>query len=116
MARMADMADRYVTRREAAALLRVTTRTLVRWERDGKLQPHGGGRTVLYDRKDVEALADNGQAEAAARKAYHLRDVDGRMAGVDPEALARMPWGQACELAEERGVSLAEMAAWQDRQ
>lgn len=105
----------YMTRAEAAELLRVTTRTIIRWEQDGKLEPHGGGRTVLYDRGQVERLAAYGRAKAAAPEMYRACEVDEAMAGVDPEALWSMAWGDVARLAGERGVTLDEVAAWQRR-
>lgn len=47
----------WMTKKEAAALLRVTTRTIERMVRDGKLIKHtvAGSRSVRFSRSEVEA-------------------------------------------------------------
>lgn len=47
-----------LTRREAAKVLNVTTRTLERWERAGRLSPLRNGRLVRYRVEDVQAFFD----------------------------------------------------------
>jgi excisionase family DNA binding protein len=53
-----------LTRKEAAALFRVSTKTLERWEAAGILTPIRIGVNVRYRREDVQALLD-GQAASA---------------------------------------------------
>lgn len=45
-----------MTRNETADLLKVTTKTLQRWERDGTLEPVRIGGVVRYRRADIEEL------------------------------------------------------------
>ena len=50
--------DEYLTVKEAAALLGVSTKTLRNWDRAGKLRPgrHPMNGYRLYRREDLEAL------------------------------------------------------------
>lgn len=44
-----------LTRAEAAKVLKVTVKTLERWERAGKLTPLRNGKTIRYRVEDIEA-------------------------------------------------------------
>jgi len=46
--------EEFLTRSEAAALLKVTVTTLDRWTNQGKLQRYGLGNRILYKRSEVE--------------------------------------------------------------
>jgi excisionase family DNA binding protein len=49
----------WMTKKEAAAHLRVSTRTIERLVRDGKLRKHnvaGSSRSVRFSREEVESL------------------------------------------------------------
>jgi excisionase family DNA binding protein len=46
--------EEFLTRSEAAALLKVTVTTLDRWTDQGKLQRYGLGNRILYKRSEVE--------------------------------------------------------------
>ena len=45
-----------ITRNEAAALLRIGTRTLDRWRASGKLRSYSVGRSIRFERADVLGL------------------------------------------------------------
>jgi len=47
-----------LTRKETAALLRVSLSTLERWEQSGLLTPIRLGGTVRYRRTDIDALLE----------------------------------------------------------
>ena len=50
------------TREQLAGLLQVTTFTLIRWERQGKLKAiRPGAGTVRYRQSDVDLLLENRQ-------------------------------------------------------
>ena len=49
--------EKYITRAEAAALLRVTLRTIARYLAEGRLTRRGPRGRVLIERAQVEALA-----------------------------------------------------------
>lgn len=47
-----------LTRKEAAALLRITLPTLRVYELQGRLLPKRAGRRVLYTKRDIEAFIE----------------------------------------------------------
>jgi excisionase family DNA binding protein len=52
-----------LTKREAADLLRISIRTLERWERMGKISPTRlSPGTVRYRKSDIERLIEEGAA------------------------------------------------------
>jgi excisionase family DNA binding protein len=53
------MEKKYLTAREAAALLNVTDRTLLRWRKRKLLLPKTIGGKLLYDVADIEKALHN---------------------------------------------------------
>ena len=55
--------EELITRQEAAALLRISIRTLERWEQSGRLSPTRlSPGVVRYRRADVDRLIEDGAA------------------------------------------------------
>jgi excisionase family DNA binding protein len=52
----------WMTRREAAAYLKISVRTLDAWRRAGRVRPHKveGLRTVRYSQQDLDAALTRG--------------------------------------------------------
>lgn len=67
----------YLTVRQAAELARITTGTIHRWLKTGKLPRHNAGRAVRVKRSDLERLLATG----------------GRVEEIDPVAWARERFG-----------------------
>ncbi len=61
-----DTAEEYISREEAAALLRVSLLTLRNYAKRGVLKPRQIGRRVLYSRRDIDA-ALSGEKKAGRR-------------------------------------------------
>jgi len=97
------MTDRYLTTDEAAELLRVSRRTLYKWRHAGKVHGRSVGKRVLYDPEELREAMHEANGTTAER-----------LAGVGRDELAGMTWAQARELAEGRGVTLDDLARWQD--
>lgn len=57
--RISSEADKYLTRKEAAKLLRITLPTLHDWTKSRILQSYKIKSRVLYKRNEVEAVLDN---------------------------------------------------------
>lgn len=53
--------DGFVFQEEAAKLLKVSLRTLIRWDKSGYLPKRHVGRRVAYRREDINRLAGAGQ-------------------------------------------------------
>lgn len=53
--------DGFVFQEEAAKLLKVSLRTLIRWDKSGYLPKRHVGRRVAYRREDINRLAGTGQ-------------------------------------------------------
>ena len=53
--------DGFVFQEEAAKLLKVSLRTLIRWDKSGYLPKRHVGRRVAYRREDITRLAGAGQ-------------------------------------------------------
>lgn len=51
---------RYLTTEEVTALYHVTTKTVYRWRKAGRLHGIKAGRRLLFDRAEVESLAGDG--------------------------------------------------------
>lgn len=51
---------RYYTTEEVMAMFHITKRTIYRWRDAGKIHPVKAGRRLLFDRAEIDALADDG--------------------------------------------------------
>ncbi|MBQ9002368.1 MAG: helix-turn-helix domain-containing protein [Eggerthellaceae bacterium] len=49
---------RYYTTEEVMAIFHITKRTIYRWRDAGKVNPVKAGRRLLFDRTEIDALAD----------------------------------------------------------
>jgi excisionase family DNA binding protein len=58
--------DTLLTRRQAADLFRIATRTLDRWRARGLVRAVTVGRVVRFRRADLRALAEHARVPAAA--------------------------------------------------
>lgn len=50
----------YYTTEEVMAMFHITKRTIYRWRDAGKIHPVKAGRRLLFDRAEIDALADDG--------------------------------------------------------
>ena len=50
---------RYATTEEVMALYRVCRKTVYRWNADGRLHGIKAGRRLMFDRAEVDALAES---------------------------------------------------------
>lgn len=55
------MSAEYMTTQQACKFLHITSRTLQRWRKDGKIAGAQAGRFWLYRTEDVRALLDGGK-------------------------------------------------------
>jgi excisionase family DNA binding protein len=64
-------ADSYLSTQDAAELADVSTGTIRRWIREGKLPPHRAGRLVRVRRAELERMmTDSGHRRSAAKNAH----------------------------------------------
>lgn len=52
----AESSDRFITKKEAANILRCSQSTIDNYRRNGKLKSHKIGKSVLFHREDVIAI------------------------------------------------------------
>ena len=56
---------RYYTTEEVMAIFHITKRTIYRWRDAGKINPVKAGRRLLFDRAEIDALAESENGEVA---------------------------------------------------